>query len=132
MNELEEKLEIRFHDSPWSDCYEIAFFSKENGKSYVGSPLEMKAIKRGEIVTPTARLGSVAMQGLFNEMWRAGFRPKDGTGNSGHVEALKYHLEDMRKLVFVTTETKQPGAGVTNEGKCEYSTTAATPEENNS
>jgi hypothetical protein len=40
------------------------------------------------------------MQAMFNQMWALGFRPLDGTGNSGHIAALEYHLEDMRKLVF--------------------------------
>ena len=39
-------------------------------------------------------------QQIFNGLWQAGFRPKDGTGNSGHMSALAYHLEDMRRLVF--------------------------------
>lgn len=29
------------------------------------------------------------------------YRPKDGTGNAGHLEAVKYHLEDMRQLAGV-------------------------------
>ncbi len=40
------------------------------------------------------------MQAMFDQLWTLGFRPQDGTGNGGHIEALKYHLEDMRKLVF--------------------------------
>lgn len=100
---FEDNLELKFHDSPWLDAYELAFFSKQGGKSFVAAPLELSEYKRGALIQPTARLSRSAMQGLFNELWRAGFRPADGTGNSGHVEALKYHLEDMRRLVFVTT-----------------------------
>lgn len=102
---MEDSLEIRFHDSPWNDCYEIAFFSKEFGKMFISDPLTMKEHAKHAMITPTARLSRNSMQGLFNELWKSGFRPKDGTGNSGHVEALKYHLEDMRKLIFnVSTE----------------------------
>lgn len=106
MSEFDQNLEIRFHDSPWNDCYEIAFFTKEGGRTWIGEPVVMKERVTYGVIEPTARMSRTAMQGLFNEMWRSGFRPKDGTGNSGHVEALKYHLEDMRKLVF-----KQPGDG---------------------
>jgi len=51
-------------------------------------------------VKPTFSLSDRKAQELFNELWNLGFRPVDGTGNGGHLEALKYHLEDMRKLVF--------------------------------
>ena len=93
-------LEIKFHDNPWNDSYDIALFSKGKGTSFVSEPIVLKEHKQGSLITPTASLSREAMQGLFNELWRAGFRPKDGTGNSGHVAALEYHLEDMRKLVF--------------------------------
>jgi hypothetical protein len=106
MSDFFESLEIRFHDAPWNDCYEIAFFAKEGGRTWVSEPIAMKERTDHGIIYPTARMSRNAMQGLFNELWKAGFRPKDGTGNSGHVEALKYHLEDMRKLVFVTTRSK--------------------------
>lgn len=46
------------------------------------------------------RLTPDVMQDIFNQLWKIGLRPKDGTGNSGHIAALQYHLEDMRNLVF--------------------------------
>ncbi len=100
---MEDNLELRFHDSPWNDCYEIAFFDRSRNKRYVSEPLVMVEHKDAILITPTARLSRAAMQGLFNELWKAGFRPKDGSGNSSTIDALRYHLEDMRKLVFVTT-----------------------------
>jgi hypothetical protein len=42
-----------------------------------------------------------AAQSLFDALWKAGFRPNGGEASAAHVEAMKYHLEDMRKLVFV-------------------------------
>lgn len=99
---FEDSLELKFHDAPWLDAYELAFFSKQGKQSFVASPLELKEYKQGTLIQPTARLSRGAMQGLFNELWRAGFRPADGTGNASTVDALHYHLEDMRKLVFMT------------------------------
>lgn len=49
---------------------------------------------------PTVRVFPEDLQNIFNQLWRMGFRAKDGTGNGGHIEAMKYHLEDMRRLVF--------------------------------
>lgn len=38
---------------------------------------------------------------LMNELWNAGVRPRD-VGSPGELSAVKFHLEDMRKLVFET------------------------------
>lgn len=102
---FEDNIELKFHDAPWLDAFEMAFFSKQGGKSFVASPLTMTEYKRGALIQPTVRLSRSAMQGLFNELWRSGFRPADGTGNASTVDALRYHLEDMRKLVFANTQS---------------------------
>lgn len=62
--------------------------------------LTVEEVKIGGFVEPSFRLESREVQELFDDLWKQGFRPKDGTGNGGHVEAIKYHLEDMRRLVF--------------------------------
>lgn len=49
---------------------------------------------------PFMEISQDDMQAMFDQLWTLGFRPLDGTGNGGHIEAMKYHLEDMRKLVF--------------------------------
>lgn len=36
---------------------------------------------------------------LMDEMYRLGIRPTE-VGTAGQLAAVKYHLEDMRKLVF--------------------------------
>lgn len=58
----------------------------------------------GRYVGPSAVLSDEDAQMLMDELWRAGLRPENGEGTDGHVNALKYHLEDMRKLVFKKTE----------------------------
>jgi hypothetical protein len=105
---FDQDLELRIHETPWYAGYEIAFFSKKGDKQFIGEPVVMRELPPNAYVDePTARMSRTVMQGLFNELWRLGFRPADGTGNSGHVEALKYHLEDMRKLVFSGPSTRQ-------------------------
>ncbi len=64
--------------------------------------LTIEEVTAGEYVKPSFTLPPESVQELFNQLWQQGYRPKDGTGNGGHVEALKYHLEDMRKLVFAS------------------------------
>ena len=38
-------------------------------------------------------------QELMDELYLAGIRPSE-EGGAGQLQAIKYHLEDMRKLVF--------------------------------
>lgn len=88
----------------WSYGSLALTFGRElpDGDIEVAEPLVMKRTKRGQITEPCVRLEQNEAQQIFDLLWREGYRPKDGSGNSGHIEALKYHLEDMRKLVFVT------------------------------
>jgi hypothetical protein len=37
---------------------------------------------------------------LVDELWICGVRPTEAAGSSGAIGAVKYHLEDMRRLVF--------------------------------
>lgn len=71
-----------------------------DGNVAVAKPLEMQVTNRGIIVAPTFRLEKNEAQQLFDLLWKEGYRPNDGTGNSSHVAAIQYHLEDMRRLVF--------------------------------
>ena len=50
---------------------------------------------------PTFYIQHEDAQHLMNELWKIGIRPSD-IGTAGHLESVKYHLEDMRKLVFDT------------------------------
>lgn len=34
---------------------------------------------------------------LMDSLWDAGIRPEQAKGSAGQLEAVKYHLEDMRK-----------------------------------
>lgn len=35
----------------------------------------------------------------MDELWAAGLRPSDGTGNAGQLGATERHLADMRAIV---------------------------------
>jgi hypothetical protein len=49
---------------------------------------------------PTFQLDEYAAQALMNELWNAGLRPSDGTGNSGQLGAVENHLSDLRTIAF--------------------------------
>jgi len=94
---------------PWERSVDFVILDNpiplNGGESFIGTRAVVKVLtfeqmQDGEFVKPTFSLSDRKAQELFNELWNLGFRPVDGTGNGGHLEALKYHLEDMRKLVF--------------------------------
>lgn len=86
----------------WSYGSLALVFGRElpDGDIEVAKPLIMERTKRGLVTEPCVRLEQNEAQQLFDLLWREGYRPKDGTGNTSHIEAIKYHLEDMRKLAL--------------------------------
>lgn len=49
---------------------------------------------------PLITLSNEDAQKLLDELWRAGVRPTDQMDSMAAIGAVKYHLEDMRRLVF--------------------------------
>jgi hypothetical protein len=82
------------------DVYRDSFAFQIREGQHLAEPTTFKEREPGEYVPPMMDLSSDDCQILFNQLWQAGFRPKDGSGNIGHIAAIQYHLEDMRKLVF--------------------------------
>lgn len=72
-------------------------------------PLVFKVHDRGELAQPTMYdvledvqdgLPGVKdfMQAILDEAWAHGMRPKHFEEHTNELKAVKYHLEDMRKL----------------------------------
>lgn len=94
-------LELRCEKRGYSQKIDFALVTYNRaGTRHVAEPVTMHEQGDEPITQPTFSLEQDEAQLLFNELWALGLRPTDGTGNSGHVEALKNHLEDMRTLVF--------------------------------
>lgn len=84
----------------WTDAIAIRLGIKTGSGFAVARPLTMEVIEPGLMTDPTFRLPFDAAQRLMDELWQAGVKPSQSVGSTGQVEAIKYHLEDMRKLVF--------------------------------
>lgn len=95
-----QNLDFRIDNDGFNRAYRMAIFSKEFKHCYVADGLTMREHQPGTTVQPTVTLNQVEAQQLFDELWRHGFRPNDGSGNSGHIGAINEHLQDMRRLVF--------------------------------
>lgn len=107
---------IEFHaERPvWSDSLDLYARQQINGKTQflVADGIKAVEIEQGLMAPKFLELTllSDGAQSLFDALWRVGFRPNKGESSAAHVEALKYHLEDMRALVFKVA-AKQPLQG---------------------
>ena len=99
-------IEFRADKPIWSDSVDLYAREDIDGKVSVitCAGIEVKQIDPKEhphwpkfLSLP---MDSNAAQSLFDALWNVGLRPHLGQASAAHVEALKYHLEDMRKLVF--------------------------------
>lgn len=66
----------------------------------VAIPLEFHKTDGMTRTEPCMYLRYDECQGLMDELWRAGFRPNEGTGSAGALKATQDHLTDMQKIVF--------------------------------
>jgi hypothetical protein len=57
-------------------------------------------IDEGIMLPKALTLNNTEAQRLMDELWNCGLRPSEGSGSAGQLESVRYHLEDMRKLVF--------------------------------
>ena len=85
---------------------EIYIFKDRDGKRYVAKPviLEFEEIKLGERVYPTLCINPFEATEFLKSLAEALDKQEVKTENDykiqGILEATKYHLEDMRRLVF--------------------------------
>ena len=96
------KRECRVQRNLACGLYEIWLLEwrPESSQCAVSTSLLMKDLEEGSLLPPppVSLSGGEATQ-LMDELWKAGVRPTtEATG--GEIEAVKYHLEDMRRLVF--------------------------------
>ncbi len=91
----------------WSGGVEFIFFEHRDGKTYVCKPMQI-------IMEPTGPDGSFSgpslkFDGVFGDIFllalaealdKSGVKTDKDAKIAGTLEATKYHLEDLRKIVF--------------------------------
>lgn len=93
-------MNLKVHQSPMMDELEVYLFQRDPTGATVVTEMKGQHVPPGAPLNRSFSMEPTAVQELFNQLWTLGYRPKDGTGNAGHLAAVQYHLEDMRKLVF--------------------------------
>lgn len=87
------------------DVFSVRLFAQEQPNFYPSPKFSATSIiftkhKQGEWIDPLLSLEREEAQQLMDELWNAGVRPIGAAGSAGQLDAVKYHLEDMRKMVF--------------------------------
>lgn len=98
-----ENVKVRLHRDIYNGVLNFLIANIDfNGKRTALGKLTMQSIDTNKTygTEPTFSLTEENAQSLFQMLWDEGFRPSNGAGHAGHIEAVTYHLEDMRKLVF--------------------------------
>ena len=86
-------------------------WTREDGTYDVARSVIMENVPKEGFIRPFLSLTDKETQTLMDELWRAGFRPREGpregTGSAGLLAATEKHLQDMRKLVFHIYEIEE-------------------------
>ena len=103
-------MRVRLHDPPMIDGFSAYIWAPDTS----GDGGSVATNITFEHVGPCERaqtngidVSADTLQDLFNQLWNFGFRPKDGTGNSGHFGSLENHIKDLRKITFGVLEIEE-------------------------
>lgn len=86
--------EIRAQRGPWYHGVELRVTEQGSVGRIVFEP-----IAPNYVLPVTTHIDDAAAQVLMDDLWASGFRPTEGTGSAGSLQATQAHLKDMRKLV---------------------------------
>lgn len=98
--QYEFNLDFNIQPNWGSGLYEVRARKRTLQDIYIAQPLMFEKIDRGAIANPSFHLDKESAQELMNALYRAGIRPTQTFDQESQLDSVKYHLEDMRKLVF--------------------------------
>jgi hypothetical protein len=102
------EIKIVVSREPWDGKVNFLLGEKtEHGTYFVAQPLQLSEHPDGHVVNPFMTLDDEQTQRMMDELWRCGFRPREGTGSAGSLAATERHLKDMRKIAFHTLKINE-------------------------
>ena len=109
---MNRKIEASLNYTGYGDKFELRIFDRIS--KAVAQPVTFDAnISDGMYIEPTLSLTQDELQGLFDELSRAGFKPSRQENAAAALKATQDHLGDMRQIAFGLLNQ----AGVTADGK---------------
>ncbi len=99
---MDEQLHIRLSTTPHFMGFALHLFQKRPDGYNIAKPIIWEKIKEGTEVCPCITVHrKELLQELMDDMWLIGLRPSFKADEyKAQLETMKYHLEDMRTLVF--------------------------------
>lgn len=97
---MNDQSKVHVEREIWNENISIRLATKIGDNLHVAKPVMYERVELGAFIEPCLRLPFETAQKLMNELWHAGVRPAQSIGTEGQTSAIKYHLEDMRRLVF--------------------------------
>lgn len=101
------ELKVHIEHDPRFRGTAIYLYGKDSRGEFIIEPINLvvKHYELGESLDkPTfifsGRDGESFLQSLAEALVRIGFKPDELKAKDGEITAIKYHLEDMRQLVF--------------------------------
>ena len=101
---MSDQFRVNVEREIWSDNISIRLATKTGDGLAIAKPVVFEQVELGAYIDPCLRLSFDTAQKLMDELWHAGVRPAQTIGTAGQTDAIKYHLEDMRRLVFKDKE----------------------------
>ena len=98
-------MDIKIYKNPVTDFLELYFFDDRNGERYLAQPvkLEFKKSIRGDSCKPTLTINGCFTEEFLNalaeELDKKGIKTDKDAKIAGTLDATRYHLEDLRKLL---------------------------------
>jgi hypothetical protein len=98
MNDYPAKFEIRAFRNP-SQAFAVELYAFNRTDQHVAQTLVMKEHVSGMRMDPFISLNDIEAQMLMDSLYDAGLRPSQSSVKKDE-EAVKAHLEDMRRIAF--------------------------------
>jgi hypothetical protein len=74
---------------------------REPDRLQVGAEIIFKDIQPGEMYPPCPlQMPRHEAQQFFDRLWASGLRPSEARDTAGMTEAMKAHIEDLRRVAF--------------------------------
>ena len=99
---------VYLEDQPWAMASRLHMARYRGDKIDVVQPLEMKTIEAGLMVQNSVGIfGDVAraeaiefLQAIMDAAWEQGIRPTNHQDHTNELTAVRFRLEDMRRLAL--------------------------------
>lgn len=90
-------------DAIWGDTFGVRMGVPVSGSEWaIAEPIQFRVLKdedRQRETLPCFTFKKGDAQAFMDELWRAGFRPTEGSGSAGSLAATQAHLNDLRAIV---------------------------------